>query len=300
MPERPPATSATSAAPAARGDASTASAAGAGETLAARVAARGLDWIVPAWNARPGVAALMSTRNRRDDAGRPAALDFGASRPRDDDDAAARAMVEATRRDAALLAGAQPVYVEQVHGRDVAVVQAKDAASLRALPPRADALVTRAFGLPLAIRVADCMPVLFAALDEPVIGVAHAGWRGLAGGVLEATLDAMRAEPARVVAWLGPSIGPRRFEVGGDVVEAFCAQDAQAARHFVAAGTPGKWLADLAGLARARLAACGVVEVSVDGSCTVDEPARFHSWRRDRSSARMAALVWQVAESAGC
>ena len=121
--------------------------------------------------------------------------------------------------------------------------------------------------------------------------MAHAGWRGLAAGVLEAALDAMRVPPDEVDAWIGPGIGPRAFEVGADVVEAFCGADPTAAASFVPL-RDGKWHADLAALARRRLAAHGVREISVHGGCTFTEASRYFSFRRDRTAQRMALVAW--------
>jgi YfiH family protein len=144
----------------------------------------------------------------------------------------------------------------------------------------------------LAIRVADCLPVLLVAADGSVIGAAHAGWRGLAGGVLENTVAAMQCDAAGVVAWLGPCIGAAAYEVGDDVRDAFIARDADAASAF-ARGRPGKWQADLEMLARRRLAQAGVVRVTSAHMCTASDPARFFSFRRDRATGRMAALIWR-------
>jgi YfiH family protein len=148
------------------------------------------------------------------------------------------------------------------------------------------------------VLVADCLPVLFAAVDGRAVAAAHAGWRGLAGGVLEATLAAMRdgagVAPAAVVAWLGPCIGPRAFEVGSDVLQAFDALG-RADPRFVSrhrADGSQRWLGDLQALASARLAHAGVQQVVASGLCTVEDPSRFFSFRRDGRTGRMAASVW--------
>jgi len=125
------------------------------------------------------------------------------------------------------------------------------------------------------------------------VGAAHAGWRGLAAGVLEATVAAMDVPPAEIVAWIGPGIGPHAFEVGGDVRDAFVAQDRDAAAHFVPRDA-AKWLADLPALARRHLAACGVARVDASGLCTYSDALRFHSFRRDRTSARLGAFLWRA------
>ena len=154
-----------------------------------------------------------------------------------------------------------------------------------------DAAVSHIPGTVLSILTADCLPVLFCADDGSEIGAAHAGWRGLAGGVLEATLGQLIAPPARVLAWLGPCIGAASYEVGAEVRAAFVARDAAAAGCFVAT-RPGHWLCDLAGLARQRLAAAGVARIHGGGFDTFAD-ARFYSYRRDGArSGRFASLVW--------
>ncbi len=145
----------------------------------------------------------------------------------------------------------------------------------------------------LAVRAADCLPVMLCARDGAAIGIAHAGWRGLAAGVLENTLAAMACAPSTIVAWFGPAIGAAAFEVGADVRDAFIAQDPGAGVAF-AAGRPGKWFADLAQLARRRLEHAGVGSIFGGGMCTVSDSARFHSFRRDRTAGRMAAFVWRT------
>jgi YfiH family protein len=142
-----------------------------------------------------------------------------------------------------------------------------------------------------AVQVADCMPVLLADRAGTVVAVAHAGWRGLAGGVIERTVEAMRANPGELAAWLGPAIGQDAFEVGEEVRAAFVAGDAGAAAAF-RPGAPGKWHADLYALARRRLARLGVAAVAGGGWCTFTDEARFFSYRRSRVTGRMAALVW--------
>ncbi len=139
--------------------------------------------------------------------------------------------------------------------------------------------------------VADCLPVFLASRAGDRVGIAHAGWRGLAAGVVEATIAALECEPGELVAWLGPSIGPRAFEVGDEVRDVFLAQDGGAAADFKP-GRAGRWLADLPGLARRRLAAAGVTAVSGGDLCTHADSARFYSFRRDGATGRMAALAW--------
>lgn len=255
--------------------------------LAQRFAMAGLDWIVPRWSASTRVHAFATTRNGGTSTGACASLDLGSASLASVKPDAAAAIV-ANRRRAQAFLPTSPVWLEQVHGADVVSIGAVPPASL----PRADAAVTRATHVVLAVRVADCMPVLFAARDGSVIAVAHAGWRGLAAGILENTVDAMGSNPAGIVAWLGPAIGPAAFEVGGDVRAAFLHDDPAARSAFVDAA-PGKWLADLEALARMRLARAGVQSIDGGGMCTMSDASRFFSFRRDGPTGRMAAFVWR-------
>jgi hypothetical protein len=169
------------------------------------------------------------------------------------------------------------------------------------VPPVADAAVTRERGVVCAVLTADCLPVLFADRAGRAVGIAHAGWRGLAAGVLEATIAALAAQgvaPADLLVWLGPAIGPAAFEVGADVVAAFRATDPGAAASFVPQAG-GKWHADLHALARRRLAAAGIGSVAGNVLCTYADPARFYSYRRERETGRMAAIVWLDATAEG-
>ena len=180
-----------------------------------------------------------------------------------------------------------PRWLRQVHGIEVVRFQAGDAGD----EFTADAAVTSVPGMPLAILTADCLPVLFAAADGSEVGAAHAGWPGLSAGVLEATLAAMHTPPEELLAWIGPGAGPQRYEVGENVYAAFVGPDAGAAAFF-APTRPGHWLADLPGLARRRLAKAGVQRVFGGTECTISEPARWYSFRRDGATGRMASLVW--------
>ncbi|MBB5208991.1 peptidoglycan editing factor PgeF [Chiayiivirga flava] len=188
-----------------------------------------------------------------------------------------------------------PRWLRQMHGIDVLRFDG-DAALREPADPlapfgEADAAVTSTPGVVLAILTADCLPVLFAARDGSAIAAAHAGWRGLAAGVLEATVAAMRVPGGETIAWIGPAAGAAAYEVGDAVRDVFVAADGAAARRFVAT-RPGHWLMDLAGLARDRLAALGIAQVSGGESCTLSDPARFFSHRRDGRGGRMATLAW--------
>jgi len=187
---------------------------------------------------------------------------------------------EARARLRSLLPG-EPRWLHQVHG--ARVVDADRLASVE----KADAAVARTPGTVCVVKIADCMPVLLADEAASVVGAAHAGWRGLAGGVLEATVDAMGAPPSELYAWLGPAIGPQVYEVGEDV-RAAIGEPASAFR----ATRPGHWLLDLYAVARARLEAKGVRRIYGGGYCTYTERERFFSYRRDRGQSRMAAAIW--------
>jgi hypothetical protein len=180
---------------------------------------------------------------------------------------------------------AAPAWLRQVHGTRVV-----DAALARD-EPQADASVARTPGAVCVVKAADCLPVLLADDSGSVVGAAHAGWRGLAAGVLEATVSEMRVPGERLLAWLGPAIGPAHYEVGAEVRDAFLARDTAAERAFTP-NRPGHWRLDLYAVARQRLAACGLTRVHGGGFCTYSDPVRFPSWRRDRTHERIAAFVW--------
>ncbi len=185
----------------------------------------------------------------------------------------------------ALALPAEPAWLNQIHSRHVVE------AGAWATPPDADASVTREPGVVCAVMTADCLPVLFCADDGGEVAAAHAGWRGLAGGVLEAALAAMTTPNARVMAWLGPAIGPQAFEVGDEVREAFVSTESGAADAFIPHG-PGHWLADLYALARLRLQRAGVTRIFGGDRCTYTERDFFYSYRRDGTTGRMASLIW--------
>ncbi len=256
--------------------------------LAAALAARRLDWIVPRWQGPAQVRALFTTRNGGASTGAAATFDVGVAQPSREELAGAVGRNRARLRE---MLPSDPVWLTQVHGRDVVSVDAANADALRASPPRADAAVTRAAGIALVVRTADCLPVLLADRAGTVVGVVHAGWRGLLAGVLEATIATMAVPAGEIVAWIGPAIGPSAFEVGADVRDAFRADDAGSTLLF-ATLRAGKWLADLPGLAQRRLSAAGVAHVARDGGCTFTQPERFFSYRRDRHGGRMALAAW--------
>ena len=238
-------------------------------------------WLDADWPAPPGVRALVTTRHGLGVSQTPFdGFNLGA---RCGDEAGA---VAENRRQlqSALRLPSAPRWLKQVHGIDVSIDPGFD-------EPEADAAVTATPGVVLAILTADCLPVVFAAKDGSEIGAAHAGWRGLAAGVLEATVAAMATTPRDIVAWLGPAAGPQAYEIGEEVFDAFVAHDPRAAAAF-APTRPGHWKIDLYALARQRLADAGVADVHGGGLCTISDPARFFSHRRDGRSGRLATLAW--------
>jgi polyphenol oxidase len=185
---------------------------------------------------------------------------------------------------------AEPAWLNQVHG---VAVHEVDVSSPGA--PTADAAVTSRAGVACAVMVADCLPVLFSARDGSRVGAAHAGWRGLASGVLEHTVKALQLPGRDLMAWMGPCISRDHFEVGEEVREEFVNQDASDSAYFER-NTRGRWQADLVALARRRLQRLGVIDVSGGDWCTFKDPERFYSHRRDGKGGRLVALVWRDVE----
>ncbi|MFT4174340.1 MAG: peptidoglycan editing factor PgeF [Rhodocyclaceae bacterium] len=237
-----------------------------------------LDWPLPA-----GVHARVTTRQGGHSAAPYDSLNLGTHVG---DDAQA---VHANRQSLRAHLPAEPAWLNQVHGVAVA-----DAAQVGA-PIDADAAVAHAAGIVCAVMTADCLPVLLARRDGQVVAAAHAGWRSLVGGVLEATVARMGGAGEALTAYLGPAIGPDRFEVGPEVRDAFMRHDAVAAKAF-RAGQGDRWLADIYLLARQRLHAMGIAPDAIYGGhlCTVTDSSRFFSYRRDGKTGRMAALIWRV------
>ncbi|MEQ6886218.1 peptidoglycan editing factor PgeF [Salicola sp. Rm-C-2C1-2] len=238
---------------------------------------------LPEWPAPPGVHALVTTRRGGVSEGPWQSFNLGVH-VHD-----APAAVRANRAKLARISGlAQDAFhwLEQVHGNRVVRVPAMEAT------PVADAAWTDQPGQACAVMTADCLPVLFCDDQASRVAVAHAGWRGLAAGVLEAALGVF-PEPARVLAYLGPAIGPAAFEVGDEVRTTFTADDPEAAFHFQPASSLGEtWYADLYGLARQRLETAGVTRIFGGCACTFSDEADFFSYRRDGTTGRMASLIW--------
>lgn len=235
------------------------------------------------WDAPPGVRALTTLRHGLGDSRSPFDHFNLGSRCGD----AADSVRENRRQlDAVLALPSSPRWLRQVHGIHVAHEPSGD-------EPEADAAVTCTPGTVLAVLTADCLPVVIAARSGGTIAVAHAGWRGLCAGVLEATVAAMRVPSGGLVAWLGPAAGPSAYEVGEEVFDAFVSRDARARLAFQPT-RPAHWNANLYTLARQRLLDVGVQSVHGGGACTISESDRYFSHRRDGRSGRMATLAWMA------
>ncbi|MDB5972393.1 MAG: pgeF [Hydrocarboniphaga sp.] len=245
----------------------------------------GASFLVPDWPAPARVRSAQTTRIGG--AGQGVYAGFNLATHVGDDAQRVAANRAELRR--ALSLPAEPRWLEQVHG-----VRARQLPS--ATCNATDAAWTASPGEVCVVMSADCLPVLFCDEAGSCVATAHAGWRGLADGVLEATIAAMPAAPSRLMAWLGPAIGPQAFEIGAEVRARFVADDASAAQYFVAAADAGKdagkYWADLYGLARARLRKAGLQNIHGGGFCTYTDADRFFSFRRDRVCGRMASLIW--------
>lgn len=247
-----------------------------------------IDLIHATWPAPARVRAVATTRTGGVSTGTFSSLNLG---DHVNDDASAVGRNRTLLRDVLELP-ADPVWLNQVHGADVATLAGTVAD--RAPRPTADAAITRVPGVVCAVLTADCLPVLVCNRAGTHVAAAHAGWRGLASGVLEVTVAALAAAGApadSLLAWLGPAIGPASYEVGADVRDAFLKADPAAEAAFEA-NRPGHWLLDLYAAARARLHRAGVTAVTGGEYCTLAEPERFYSHRRDGVTGRQATLIW--------
>jgi len=240
-----------------------------------------VGWLNADWPAPPGVVAGTTFRYGGVSTGPYESLNLAAHVG---DDAAA---VAENRRRFIAFCGLpeEPVWLDQVHGRHVIAVPTPGAVA-------ADGMMTRTSEVVCAVLTADCLPVLFASVDGSVVAAAHAGWRGLVAGVLEATIAAMAEPPETLLAWLGPAIAQPAFEVGPEVREQFCDRDAAAAAHFLP-NARNRWQADLYGLGRQRLRAAGLPQVYGGGHCTHADGQRFFSYRRDGQCGRMCSFVFR-------
>ncbi len=237
-----------------------------------------MSFILPGWPAPTRVKSLMTTRAGGTSAAPWASLNLGDHVGDDPAHVAAnRAWLRGILPD-------EPGWLRQVHSARVVELGGGET--------EADASVTREPGRVCAVLTADCLPVLFCDRSGSVVAAAHAGWRGLAGGVLEATVAAMQVPPGEILAWMGAAIGPQAFEVGDDVRAAFLAQHPETAAAFAPQGATGKWLADIYALARIRLNRVGVQAIHGGGRCTFTESETFFSYRRDGVTGRMASLIW--------
>jgi len=236
--------------------------------------------LLPNWPALPRVHGLMTTREGGVSGVPWRSFNLG-DHVGDDP-----AQVAANRAHLRQKLPAEPGWLKQIHSATVV----ENGSGL----VEADAAFTRHSESVCAVLTADCLPVLFCDRAGSVVAAAHAGWRGLAGGVLEATVAAMRVPPDDILAWMGAAIGPQAFEVGDEVRQAFVGQHPQAAEAFVPhpASVPGKWLADIYRLARIRLNHAGVRAIYGGGRCTFNEADSFYSYRRDGVTGRMASLIW--------
>jgi polyphenol oxidase len=244
-------------------------------------------WLLPEWPAPAGVRALSTYRGGGVSAPPYASLNLGGHV------GDSPAAVAENRRRLLAAAGlpAEPMWLSQVHGVGVADL---DAADLAADLGPADAGFTRRAGRVCAILTADCLPILLASDAGDLVAAAHAGWRGLAGGVIEAIIQALEVPPATLLAWLGPAIGPGNFEVGSEVRDALLRQDPGADAAF-APNVRGRFMADLSLLARRRLAALGVGRIYGGSQCTYADRERYFSHRRDGMTGRQATLIWREA-----
>ena len=242
-----------------------------------------MKWIEPDWPAPANVRALSTTRDGGVSDGVFAGLNLGAHVG----DEPARVEANRARLQQASAIPGPLNWLNQVHGIVMHPVSRHYQQA-----PDADAACAHEAQLACIVMTADCLPVLFCDADASVVAAAHAGWRGLAAGVLERTVERMGVAPGRVRAWLGPAIGPAAFEVGDEVRAAFVGADPGAAAAFVPGVAPGKWLADLFMLARRRLVAAGVGRIDGGGVCTVADPGHFYSYRRDGTTGRFASLIW--------
>lgn len=236
------------------------------------------ELIVPDWPAPSNVKALQTTRKGGFSRSPFDTFNLGAHVGDDP------ITVERNRQLLGDQLPSEPVWLEQVHGVDV--VQADSAGCVS----RADASVTQRKNTVCVVMTADCLPILLCDRAGTAVGALHAGWRGLAGGVIETAVKAMATEPQNLLAWLGPAIGPQAFEVGDDVRQVFLSHDPDSAIAFVE--REAKYLADIYQLARQRLAALGVKHVYGGGYCTYDDAERFYSYRRDGRTGRMATMIW--------
>jgi YfiH family protein len=239
------------------------------------------EWIVPDWGAPSNVRAFVTTRHGGVSGGEFASMNLGTRAGDDIADVARNRLIVREHLPST------PRWMMQVHGVEVADLDRLGETEAAT----ADAAVTRTPGQVGVVLTADCMPLFLCDTAGRAVAVAHAGWRGMAAGVIENAVRALGADPAQVIAWMGPTIGPGVFEVGPEVRQAFLASDPRADAAF-RPHVPGKFFADLYALARHRLERAGVSRVSGGGFCTYTDRGRFFSYRRVQASGRMGAFIW--------
>lgn len=242
------------------------------------------DWIVPDWPAPSRVRAFVTTRSGGESVGEYATMNLGGGSGDDP------ARVARNRLAVARHLPEMPLWLRQRHGVEVARIDGLAPGE----SPIADAAVAASAGRVCAVLTGDCLPLLLCNTSATSVAAVHAGWRGLAAGVVEEAVAALGADPSRVLAWMGPAIGAHVYEVGSEVRETFLARDPDAKRAFEPRG-PGKYLADLYHLARQRLERAGVSQVHGGGYCTYTQQDRFFSYRRVAKSGRMGTFIWMDA-----
>ena len=249
------------------------------------VSGQGLQWVEPDWPVPPTVRAVSTLRSGG--VSQPPFESLNLARHVGDDP---RSVSENRRRlSQALQLPDEPFWLQQVHGKQVARLVAGQ------VTPTADASFTHEVGKICVVMTADCLPVLFCTRNGDRVAAAHAGWRGLVGGVLEATIKSLDCPPSRLLAWLGPAISSKSFEVGDEVYDAFATRNASNASCFVRNDNQ-RWQADLQGLARNELQRLGVLNIFNEAACTVNDVSRFFSYRRDGRTGRMASMIWLQAQ----
>lgn len=243
------------------------------------------DWIIPNWPSPLNVKAIVTTRKggvSRNHNGAYAELNLG-DHVHDD--------LLSVQQNRALLRKYlpnDPCWLKQVHGAKPVWIGENQ----NQVQPEGDAALTCYKGCVCAVLVADCLPVFLCDTSGSAVGVIHAGWRGLASGIIENSILEMACKSTGIIAWLGPAIGPKHFEIGEEVRDVFLKQDSKSSSAFTVSHDGKKWFADLFKLARQRLADVGVTQVYGGNECTYSNPSRFYSYRRDGKTGRMAALIW--------
>lgn len=239
-------------------------------------------WLCPDWPAPFNVHAISTTRSGGVSRSFYESLNLGAHVG--DDPATVVENRRRLREEGQL--PQEPIWLNQVHGREVLLLDASSVSGIEA-----DGAFTQTPGVVCAVMTADCLPLLLCSRDGTQVAAVHAGWRGLAGGIVEVSIAALGTPTDELLAWMGPAIGPKAFEVGNEVREIFLDLDSGSEEAFTRSDS-GRWFADLYGLAHRRLKKCGLDAVFGGGFCTYQEKDRFYSYRRDRTTGRMASLIW--------